>query len=86
MATSSKGGVYHGATPPKPSHYFSGNPPTPHPIDQQSLRDYRLDRFKNDPGAVALAHFRASNHNDTQATRQATTAIELAAILSRLNQ
>ncbi|KAI2631427.1 hypothetical protein GGS26DRAFT_591305 [Hypomontagnella submonticulosa] len=47
MATSSNKAVRNGETPRKPSHYFSRHPPTSHPVDQQSLRDYRLFGYLN---------------------------------------
>ncbi|KAI1204723.1 uncharacterized protein F4807DRAFT_445989 [Annulohypoxylon truncatum] len=48
--------VYHGATPHKPQHFFSRNPPTPHPTNEQSLRSYRLNKFVNGPDNVSMAH------------------------------
>ncbi|RYO79763.1 hypothetical protein DL766_001075 [Monosporascus sp. MC13-8B] len=54
MAPDSNRAVYGGQTPKKPAHTFSVQPPTKHPVDQQSLGAYRLTIFANAPGFVPL--------------------------------
>ncbi|KAI0893006.1 hypothetical protein F4806DRAFT_499531 [Annulohypoxylon nitens] len=46
--------VYNGTTPQKPQHYFSRNPPTDDPVNQQSLRSYRLEKFVHGPNNVPV--------------------------------
>ncbi|KAI0887010.1 uncharacterized protein GGS22DRAFT_159174 [Annulohypoxylon maeteangense] len=68
--TGSNTTTYNGATPPKPQHYFSRNPPTHDPTNDQNLRAYRLDKFINGPNSVPTAHVRpthsgAASHDST---------------------
>ncbi|KAI1415081.1 hypothetical protein F5Y13DRAFT_157790 [Hypoxylon sp. FL1857] len=76
--------TYNGETPKKLKHHFSHNPPTSHPADKGSLRNYRLDGYKNGPESVPLTGTHTSNSGDTQAVRKAAVAAELNAILCRL--
>ncbi|KAI1440270.1 hypothetical protein F5Y02DRAFT_423216 [Annulohypoxylon stygium] len=62
--------VYNGTTPQKPQHYFSRNPPTHDPVNQQSLRSYRLYKFVNEPNTVPVAHVQ-SPRNDSSSNDSA---------------
>ncbi|KAI1407296.1 hypothetical protein F5Y13DRAFT_175246 [Hypoxylon sp. FL1857] len=85
MASDSNKSVYHGVTPPKPGHRISEYPPTPHAVDQQSLRDYRLESYRNGLDSVPLANPHATASSiTTQTTRQAELTANLNNILSRI--
>ncbi|OTA53217.1 hypothetical protein K449DRAFT_440257 [Hypoxylon sp. EC38] len=84
MASNSNKSTYYGMTPPKPAHRFSENPPTPRAIDQQSLRDYRLGRYRNGPDSTPLASLQAISTDTTRATRQAELIANLNDISSRI--
>ncbi|KAI1204724.1 uncharacterized protein F4807DRAFT_465366 [Annulohypoxylon truncatum] len=84
MANDSKNSVYYGMTPSKPTHKFSNNQPTSHPVDDRSLREYRLESYRKESDSVPLPHTETSASNNTQALRKAKVAAELDSILSRL--
>ncbi|KAI0838487.1 hypothetical protein F5Y06DRAFT_47882 [Hypoxylon sp. FL0890] len=84
MASNSNKSAYYGVTPPKPSHRFSKNPPTPHPVDKQSLREYRLENYRNGPDSVPLAKSQVTASDNTQTIRQAKLAADLNDIVSRI--
>ncbi|OTA68362.1 hypothetical protein K449DRAFT_429206 [Hypoxylon sp. EC38] len=73
------------ATSLKPKHHFSSNPQTSYPDDEESLRNYRLDRYENGPNSVPFADIQTRNLRTIQASRQARVAADLNAILSQLS-
>ncbi|KAI1440271.1 hypothetical protein F5Y02DRAFT_403488 [Annulohypoxylon stygium] len=85
MAGDSSNSIYHGATPPKPSHLLSDQPPTPHPVDDQSLRNYRLESYRRAPDSVPSYH-QDSILSNTQEPHHEKVAAELDAIMARLKQ
>lgn len=74
--------------PTKPSHHFSSNPPSSQPIDERSLRDYRLREYQNGPESVPFAYVQSSQSRNDQATHktapQAALVTDMDAILTRL--
>ncbi|KAI0893005.1 hypothetical protein F4806DRAFT_499530 [Annulohypoxylon nitens] len=77
MTSKSENSAYGGATPSKPTHRFSENPPTSHPVDDQSLRDYRLDNFVKGPNSVPLQSLQASATSGTQAQNEMKASEEV---------
>ncbi|KAI1654390.1 hypothetical protein F4813DRAFT_207424 [Daldinia decipiens] len=84
MADNSSSPAYYGATPSKPAHHFTENPPTSDPADKKSLQDYRLQLFKDGPNSVPLVDDRTPSSDNSQASHEAKVAAELEAILARL--
>ncbi|KAI8963587.1 hypothetical protein F5Y11DRAFT_346399 [Daldinia sp. FL1419] len=84
MSDKSNIAAHFGATPSKPTHNFTGNPPTGHPTDQQSLQEYRLRAFQDGPDSVPLVHDGTTSSESAKASHEARIAAELEAILSRL--
>ncbi|KAI1455107.1 hypothetical protein F4805DRAFT_460041 [Annulohypoxylon moriforme] len=84
MASNSTKSVYHGTTPHKPIHRFSVQQPTPHPVDDKSLREYRLESYKKGPDSVPLLRYQVSSLNSAQVPHETRVAAELETILSRL--
>ncbi|RYP80868.1 hypothetical protein DL769_002246 [Monosporascus sp. CRB-8-3] len=82
MTLDSNRAAYGGRTPEKPSHTFSVQPPTNHPVDQQSLSTYRLATFANAPGSVPLGT--GQSPHAVEAAHRARAAAQLNAISSRL--
>ncbi|KAI0849383.1 hypothetical protein F5Y00DRAFT_269363 [Daldinia vernicosa] len=86
MTQSSDNAAHNGTTPPKQAHSFSENPPTSHATDSQSLREYRLDRFKNEPNSVPLASVQPDAPDKAQETRRTNLAADLNTILSEFDK
>ncbi|KAI0849381.1 hypothetical protein F5Y00DRAFT_261517 [Daldinia vernicosa] len=84
MANNSNSAACYGATPSKPTHNFTENPPTSHPADKKSLQDYRLQLFKDGPNSVPLVDDRTPSSDASEASHKAKMAAELEAILARL--
>ncbi|KAI1370821.1 hypothetical protein F4677DRAFT_451002 [Hypoxylon crocopeplum] len=85
MAGASNETAYNGVTLPKPDHHFSGNPPTAHPVDKQSLGTYRLELYRNGPDSVPLAQAQALGAGAGQASDPTRIVTEMNDILSRLS-
>ncbi|KAI1469140.1 uncharacterized protein F4812DRAFT_470243 [Daldinia caldariorum] len=84
MANNSNSAAYNGEALPKPTHRFTKTPPTSHPCDKESLRDYRLQVFRDSPKSAPLAHNRTPNPGNLKRHHKAEVAAELEAILARL--
>ncbi|RYP16370.1 hypothetical protein DL765_005150 [Monosporascus sp. GIB2] len=78
MAPESNRAAYGSQTPEKPAHTFSVQPPTKHPVDQQSLGAYRLTTFVNAPGSVPLGT--GQSPKSVEAAHRAQVAAQLNAI------
>ncbi|RYP07013.1 hypothetical protein DL765_009282 [Monosporascus sp. GIB2] len=78
MAPESNRAIYGGQTPEKPAHTFSVQPPTKHPVDQQSLGTYRLTTFANAPGSVPLGT--GQGPKSVEDAHRARVAAQLSAI------
>ncbi|OTA53216.1 hypothetical protein K449DRAFT_440256 [Hypoxylon sp. EC38] len=85
MSSESIKATHHGMAPSKPRHHYSESLPTLHPVDGQSLRTYRLERYENAPYSVPLANFQTQDPGTIQAAHKAKVSAELRAILSRLS-
>ncbi|KAI1407294.1 hypothetical protein F5Y13DRAFT_206509 [Hypoxylon sp. FL1857] len=84
MTSDSNNAAYNGMTPSKPNHRFSENPPTPGPVDSQSLRAYRLASYENGADSVPLPNVRLQEPGDIKAAHKARAAAALRAIQDRL--
>ncbi|KAI1641870.1 uncharacterized protein F4817DRAFT_28657 [Daldinia loculata] len=54
LSASSNEAIYDGIITHKQSHYYSRNPPTAHPVDEMSLRTYRLNKFLVEPDSACF--------------------------------
>ncbi|KAI8963588.1 hypothetical protein F5Y11DRAFT_319188, partial [Daldinia sp. FL1419] len=81
MPARSDNAAYNGTTPPKPTHFFSSNPPTNDATDSQSLKEYRLAKFKDETNSVLFQNVQSNN---AQAKSIKNLAVEVETILTSL--